>query len=409
MRVTGRTRHDPARAAGRLRGLTFDDAVAFSRRTSALVATPDGDVLRGPHLGGRREGRVARHSRHRREIKELRERTAAGREVLAVSPAGPSRQSSRGGLTRSRGSSRSGIVSRLGSRKEARLAAVEDAGFRQGACRPDQRSAGGASRAQARRAELTPPSGAGHARRQASHPVTRSFRLARRARRRTVRASAGRRRRGWSSGRHSMPRWRARGRRASWAWSSAVPRSAIRAGRGAWRRSGRTRARSGHLALDGLRRTALGRWPGGGAADRVARPGRPHSRGEARSRIRGVGDLGVARACRKRPGFVPQNCLDAWCRSTPFGGSQTAEQQAAAAARRSPPSPDPDRTTPGGRTGRLAASAPPPADGERRRLAPEGEIDRRRPREHNGHQQLTSWKPATLLTTQRADLMSRLP
>ena len=63
---------------------TFDQAVAFSRETSAVVATLDGDVLRGPHLvsgGAKVESRGILATR--REIKELRERVAGERESLA--------------------------------------------------------------------------------------------------------------------------------------------------------------------------------------------------------------------------------------------------------------------------------------------------------------------------------------
>ena len=63
---------------------SFDQAVAFSRETSAVVATLDGDVLRGPHLvsgGAKVESRGILATR--REIKELRERVTAERESLA--------------------------------------------------------------------------------------------------------------------------------------------------------------------------------------------------------------------------------------------------------------------------------------------------------------------------------------
>jgi chromosome segregation protein len=63
---------------------SFNDAVAFSRETSATIATLDGDVLRGPHLvtgGTKVEARGILATR--REIKELRERVAAERDVLA--------------------------------------------------------------------------------------------------------------------------------------------------------------------------------------------------------------------------------------------------------------------------------------------------------------------------------------
>jgi chromosome segregation protein len=63
---------------------TFEQAVAFSRQTSAPIATIDGDVLRGPHLvtgGAKVESRGILATR--REIKELSERVAADRESLA--------------------------------------------------------------------------------------------------------------------------------------------------------------------------------------------------------------------------------------------------------------------------------------------------------------------------------------
>jgi chromosome segregation protein len=62
---------------------TFEEAVAFSRQTTAPVATPEGDVLRGPHLvsgGARVEWRGILATR--REIKELRERTSADRAAV---------------------------------------------------------------------------------------------------------------------------------------------------------------------------------------------------------------------------------------------------------------------------------------------------------------------------------------
>ena len=62
---------------------TFEQAVAFSRQTSAPVATLDGDVLRGPHLvsgGAKVESRGILATR--REIKELRERVASDRQAL---------------------------------------------------------------------------------------------------------------------------------------------------------------------------------------------------------------------------------------------------------------------------------------------------------------------------------------
>jgi chromosome segregation protein len=63
---------------------SFSDAVAFSRQTSATIATLDGDVLRGPHLvtgGTKVEARGILATR--REIKELRERVAAERDAVA--------------------------------------------------------------------------------------------------------------------------------------------------------------------------------------------------------------------------------------------------------------------------------------------------------------------------------------
>ncbi len=62
---------------------TFEQAVAFSRQTTAPVATLDGDVLRGPHLvsgGAKVESRGILATR--REIKELRERVASDRQAL---------------------------------------------------------------------------------------------------------------------------------------------------------------------------------------------------------------------------------------------------------------------------------------------------------------------------------------
>jgi chromosome segregation ATPase len=62
---------------------TFEQAVAFSRQTSAPVATLDGDVLRGPHLvsgGAKVESRGILATRG--EIKELRERVASDRQAL---------------------------------------------------------------------------------------------------------------------------------------------------------------------------------------------------------------------------------------------------------------------------------------------------------------------------------------
>jgi chromosome segregation protein len=63
---------------------SFEQAVSFSRQTSAPIATLDGDVLRGPHLvtgGAKVESRGILATR--REIKELVERVAADREQLA--------------------------------------------------------------------------------------------------------------------------------------------------------------------------------------------------------------------------------------------------------------------------------------------------------------------------------------
>jgi chromosome segregation protein len=63
---------------------TFEQAVSFSRQTSAPIATLDGDVLRGPHLvtgGAKVESRGILATR--REIKELAERVASDREQLA--------------------------------------------------------------------------------------------------------------------------------------------------------------------------------------------------------------------------------------------------------------------------------------------------------------------------------------
>ena len=62
---------------------SFDDAIAFSRQTSGVVATIDGDVFRGPHLvsgGAKAESRGILTTR--REIKELQERVAADRDAL---------------------------------------------------------------------------------------------------------------------------------------------------------------------------------------------------------------------------------------------------------------------------------------------------------------------------------------
>jgi chromosome segregation protein len=62
---------------------SFTQAVAFSRETSAIIATLDGDVLRGPHLvtgGTKVESRGILATR--REIKELRERVTHEREAL---------------------------------------------------------------------------------------------------------------------------------------------------------------------------------------------------------------------------------------------------------------------------------------------------------------------------------------
>jgi chromosome segregation protein len=63
---------------------TFEQAVSFSRQTTAPIATLDGDVLRGPHLvtgGAKVESRGILATR--REIKELGERVAVDREQLA--------------------------------------------------------------------------------------------------------------------------------------------------------------------------------------------------------------------------------------------------------------------------------------------------------------------------------------
>jgi chromosome segregation protein len=63
---------------------TFDEAVAAARQTPAIVATLEGDVLRGPHLvsgGAKVESRSILATK--REIKELRERVAEGRSELA--------------------------------------------------------------------------------------------------------------------------------------------------------------------------------------------------------------------------------------------------------------------------------------------------------------------------------------
>jgi len=63
---------------------TLEQAVAMSQRTSAPVATLEGDVLRGPHVvcgGAKAESRGILAIK--REIKELRERTASDREALA--------------------------------------------------------------------------------------------------------------------------------------------------------------------------------------------------------------------------------------------------------------------------------------------------------------------------------------
>ena len=62
---------------------SFEQAVAFSRETSAIVATLEGDVVRGPHLvagGAKVESRGILATR--REIKELRERLATERTAL---------------------------------------------------------------------------------------------------------------------------------------------------------------------------------------------------------------------------------------------------------------------------------------------------------------------------------------
>ncbi len=62
---------------------SFERAVGFARATSAVVATLDGDVLRGPHLvsgGAKVESRGILATK--REIKELRERIAGEQEAL---------------------------------------------------------------------------------------------------------------------------------------------------------------------------------------------------------------------------------------------------------------------------------------------------------------------------------------
>jgi chromosome segregation protein len=62
---------------------TFEQAVSFSRQTTAPIATLDGDVLRGPHLvtgGAKVESRGILATR--REIKELVERVAVDRDQL---------------------------------------------------------------------------------------------------------------------------------------------------------------------------------------------------------------------------------------------------------------------------------------------------------------------------------------
>ena len=62
---------------------TFEQAVSFSRQTTAPIATLDGDVLRGPHLvtgGAKVESRGILATR--REIKELGERVAVDRDQL---------------------------------------------------------------------------------------------------------------------------------------------------------------------------------------------------------------------------------------------------------------------------------------------------------------------------------------
>jgi chromosome segregation protein len=62
---------------------SFEQAVEFARQTTALVATLEGDVLRGPHLvsgGAKVESRGILATR--REIKELREKVAADRDAL---------------------------------------------------------------------------------------------------------------------------------------------------------------------------------------------------------------------------------------------------------------------------------------------------------------------------------------
>jgi chromosome segregation protein len=62
---------------------SFTQAVAFSHETPAIIATLDGDVLRGPHLvtgGTKVESRGILATR--REIKELRDRVARERETV---------------------------------------------------------------------------------------------------------------------------------------------------------------------------------------------------------------------------------------------------------------------------------------------------------------------------------------
>jgi chromosome segregation protein len=67
---------------------SFEQAVEFARTTAAVVATVDGDVLRGRHLvsgGAKAESRGILATR--REIKELRERIAADRGALGEAAA----------------------------------------------------------------------------------------------------------------------------------------------------------------------------------------------------------------------------------------------------------------------------------------------------------------------------------
>src|SRR5918999_3451975 len=62
---------------------SFEHAVEFARRTPVVVATLEGDVLRGPHLvsgGAKIESRGILATK--REIKGLRERVSIDREEL---------------------------------------------------------------------------------------------------------------------------------------------------------------------------------------------------------------------------------------------------------------------------------------------------------------------------------------